>query len=320
MSIPPGPEYNSFAVNLFSAYYACSGTQDPTTTALILQFTYSTIYLTLCGKNNFLGGVRTDGIVAYEMWHHFAIVRSGLVISLYISGDPMVSAAINSTSMSVAGPLCAGIVARASHSPIDMANARIVAGRAIYASAFAPPAQPLAVIPGTTLLIAALSSDSAFLDSSPNNVSISGTGTNWSSYSPFVCTDHTATSSATQPSPKTSTASQLPSTTATPLPNAKPEDASSSPNEIPTIIIITCIVALFVAAVAAFAVVVLRRRVAIVPSRDIPVAMTELSAFRANRNERTSNAFAFGGEGMSSPLISNTHKTIRAGGRRATIS
>lgn len=124
-------------------------------------------------------------------WQHMAVTRSGNSLVLFAAGSVAatwtVAAAANFTgaALSIGGN---GTASRAYTGLIS--NLRIVVGSALYTSLgapFAPPNGPPSPIPGTALLLAALSAGAPLADSSFIGVPVSGTGVAWNAAGPFSC-------------------------------------------------------------------------------------------------------------------------------------
>jgi len=104
-------------------------------------------------------------------WHHYAIVRNGSTITLYIDGvaqaGPITVNSQNITAqngaMWINGPYNTQSVSG------YITNFRIVNGTAVYTSNFTPPTQPLTAITNTVLLMSETTSGGLLTDSSSNN-------------------------------------------------------------------------------------------------------------------------------------------------------
>ena len=139
--------------------------------------------------------------VSLNTWHHFAWVRSGSTITLYIDGAS-VGTATYATSLTYnsSGYVTVG------HSVSNYggayenwikcfaSNIRIVKGLAVYTGAFTPPTSPLSTAQSAGTNIAAVSASQVSLltcngpgliDSSPNAVTITSYSTTMSQFAPF---------------------------------------------------------------------------------------------------------------------------------------
>jgi hypothetical protein len=127
------------------------------------------------------GGAILTGItpVNNNLWNHVAIVRNGMGtnnVSLFINGV-LDATTTNTTPWDYSGADGFCIASN----PLDnfvriayqgfISNLRIVNGTAVYTSNFTPSTTNLTAIPGTALLLNT-AFDSPFLDSSPNNLTI----------------------------------------------------------------------------------------------------------------------------------------------------
>ena len=123
-------------------------------------------------------------------WTHFALVRSGTVVTLYMNGVASGSATF-STNHTFTSPAQIGYDSSlGTGSGADfiglISNIRIIKGSALYTAEFAPPDSPLAAVPGTTLL--AVNSGMA-IDGSSNKAPLTLIGSVWlSPKGPFAQT------------------------------------------------------------------------------------------------------------------------------------
>lgn len=87
-------------------------------------------------------------------WNHYALVRSGTTLTLYLNGSS-VGTATNSTDFNSTGNLGIGSNLASLFYPISgyISNLRILKGTAQYTSNFTPPTSPLAAITDTQLLL-----------------------------------------------------------------------------------------------------------------------------------------------------------------------
>ena len=128
--------------------------------------------------------------ISINAWHHFAVVRSGSTMTLYVDGVS-IGTATYATAITSSGTVQIG---RSAY--VDqyqnwvkgfISNVRIVKGTAVYTSAFTVPTSPLTAISGTSLLTCNSITPS---DSSSNlfQVTTNGTVTTTATYSPFAST------------------------------------------------------------------------------------------------------------------------------------
>lgn len=123
-------------------------------------------------------------IVDNNTWHHVAIVRNGSSsnnISLFIDGVFDV-AATNTTTWDYSGLYGFSIgtnILDPNFSAIAyqgyLSNMRIVNGTALYTTTFTPSRRNLSAVAGTALLLN-MAYDTPLLDSSPNNITVTSTG------------------------------------------------------------------------------------------------------------------------------------------------
>ena len=132
------------------------------------------------GKLTIIGGgvsyiVSANTAFTVNAWNHYAIVRSGTTITMYLNGVSVGSATssynFNSTATASIG---SALNANPTY-PIYgyLSNFRMVKGSAVYSSAFTPPTKPLAAISGTSLLTCSTKLDK---DLSANNFTITVNG------------------------------------------------------------------------------------------------------------------------------------------------
>ena len=93
--------------------------------------------------------------ITYNNWHHFAAVRTGTTIKLFLDGNQEVSTAQGQGMVSGGRTLDIALNRSSSFTylKIYISNLRIVKGTAVYTAAFTPPTAPLTAIAGTSLLL-----------------------------------------------------------------------------------------------------------------------------------------------------------------------
>jgi len=98
--------------------------------------------------------------ITYNNWHHFAAVRTGTTIKLFLDGNQEVSTAQGQGMVSGGRTLDIALNRSSSllYLNIYISNLRIVKGTAVYTAAFTPPTAPLTAITGTSLLLNATNS------------------------------------------------------------------------------------------------------------------------------------------------------------------
>jgi hypothetical protein len=104
-------------------------------------------------------------------WNHFALVRNGTTLTLYINGVAAQSVT-NSTNFST-GTLTIGGEGASNSLLGYVSNFRIVKGTAVYTSNFSPSTTPLVAVSGTQLLTC---QSTTFIDNSTNAFPISVSG------------------------------------------------------------------------------------------------------------------------------------------------
>lgn len=130
------------------------------------------------------------------IWQHWAVVRSGTTVTLYIAGVPLVSqvvsasASLSASSFVIGGSGTAdGTAPPFGNLPGLVSEFRVVLNSALYTGPFAPPTQPFDAIQGTVLLLHAVSPSQLLTDSSSAAAvaSASSTAVSWNSAAPFSC-------------------------------------------------------------------------------------------------------------------------------------
>lgn len=138
--------------------------------------------------NTQVGGEESGTNLSAGVWYHYALVRSGSTVTLYRDGTSRTSGT-SSVNLTNTVPLRVGFPAQGGPGLNgSLSCLRIVKGTAVYTSNFSKPTSPPTAISGTSLLLLAQTSGTAWADSSTNNFtpdftdSTSGT---WSSNGPF---------------------------------------------------------------------------------------------------------------------------------------
>ena len=98
--------------------------------------------------------ITANNVAVLNSWQHWAIVRSGSTITLYVNGIS-VGTATNSSTITNSGTSSIGgwVSGGGSYSNGYFSNFRLVVGTAVYTSAFTPPTAPLTAITNTQLLL-----------------------------------------------------------------------------------------------------------------------------------------------------------------------
>ena len=113
--------------------------------------------------------------VPTDSWAHVAFVRSGTTIYGFVNG---VRSTLGTTSSAIGSGVApkigmANTTSYANRFKGNVSNFRVVKGTAVYTLNFAPPSSPLTAITNTSLLTC---QSSTFIDNSPNNFTITNTG------------------------------------------------------------------------------------------------------------------------------------------------
>lgn len=108
---------------------------------------------------------------AFKTWTHIAVVRQGDVLYLYKNGQQAVAMSLDTSEFIPSYNLTIGN--EDNTSPMTsfvgcISNFRIVTGTAIYTTNFTPHTTNLTAIPGTQLLLNAVSNDNILTDESTN--------------------------------------------------------------------------------------------------------------------------------------------------------
>jgi hypothetical protein len=119
-------------------------------------------------------------------WNHFACVRNGATVYIYVNGTQVASgAAATYLNTTATKPMKFGSNSQTSPAAITgyFSNIRVVSS-AVYTSAFTPPTAPLTAISNTQLLTC---QSNRFVDNSTNNFAITVAGnTSVQPFSPFL--------------------------------------------------------------------------------------------------------------------------------------
>jgi hypothetical protein len=111
--------------------------------------------------------------VTNNAWHHFAVVRSGSTVTVYVDGTNIATATDSSTiggTVTIGGQSAtAGTLAFAGY----ISNVRAVNGTAVYTSNFTPSTTPLTAIANTSLLTC---QSSTIIDNSTNYFTLTAVG------------------------------------------------------------------------------------------------------------------------------------------------
>jgi len=139
--------------NAYSALIGKSGTPAEYASYLLqINSTTPTFYLSTSGSSYAIT-ISSSINITNNAWYHFAIVRSGNTITLYVNGVAAGSASYSSTPYDGSYSFAIGAYGNNAY-PINgyVSNARLIKGTAVYTAAFTPPTAPLTNIANTSLL------------------------------------------------------------------------------------------------------------------------------------------------------------------------
>jgi len=129
-------------------------------------------------------------VSSVDVWTHFAVVRFNGSITVYMNGAPIAAPLSNTANMT---DNVNNLVIGNESTPTNEAsftgyltNFRIVKGTAIYRANFTVPRAALTPVPGTVLLLNALSPSNLTSDSSGSNKVITSTNVVWDGSSAFI--------------------------------------------------------------------------------------------------------------------------------------
>ena len=128
-----------------------------------------------------------SGTLATNTWHHFAFVRSGNTLTLYVNGTSVDTLDVTGTSLAVNNQSQTNIGGGGWDQDFAgyLSNLRVLKGTALYTSNFTPSTTPLTAITNTSLLTCAYN---RFRDGSTNNFTITRNGdvkvTNFAPFAP----------------------------------------------------------------------------------------------------------------------------------------
>ena len=121
----------------------------------------------------------STGIITAGTWYHFAMVRNGNTLTLYVNGTSVCSAALQTSDNLgfASATLSIGATAGGANTgAFRFTNIRTIIGTALYtAGGFTPPTAPLTAISGTSLLMNTFYTDDStktLIDGSTNNFTV----------------------------------------------------------------------------------------------------------------------------------------------------
>jgi len=132
--------------------------------------------------------------LSLNTWYHFAVVRSGNTLYLYVNGTSVDTLDVTGVSLAVNNQSQTNIGGGGWDSDFGgyLSNLRVVKGTAVYTSNFTVPTSPLTAISGTSLLTC---QSNRFRDASTNNFTITANGnTSVTEFSPFSSSTYTGIS------------------------------------------------------------------------------------------------------------------------------
>jgi hypothetical protein len=138
------------------------------------------------------GIISTSSKASLNTWAHYAVVRSGSTVTLYLDGTS-IGSGTSSYSIACTDMTIGGQDRRASGQSdayhgcnAYISNFRVVKGTAVYTGSFTPSTTPLTAISGTSLLAC---QSNRFRDNSSNTLTpTTGTGVSVQRFSPFAPT------------------------------------------------------------------------------------------------------------------------------------
>jgi hypothetical protein len=119
-------------------------------------------------------------------WHHAAFCRDGTTYRLFVDG--VLESTVTNSENGAFGTGTPWVIGRHGNAALYwyqgyISDLRLVLGTAVYTSNFTPPTEPLTAIPGTEILTC---QGNRFIDNSPNNFSVTPSGTIISAVSPHL--------------------------------------------------------------------------------------------------------------------------------------
>jgi hypothetical protein len=141
----------------FTTQIALVGTQNigVTCTGFFLVYSSGALYFYDGANTAVINYANATTTMALNTWNHIALVRNGSGsnnVTLYLNGTAVATGTSSSTQAAAVSAFIGGDTAGNGGFTGYISNLRIVGGRALYTSAFTPPAQPLPVVAGTALL------------------------------------------------------------------------------------------------------------------------------------------------------------------------
>ena len=132
---------------------------------------FGVTYGTGAAAVNLLAGL--TNLPPLNTWNHFAIVRNNNILTWYMNGVAMATAAHNYTMVAQVGVMQISNSNNVNFSINGhITNFRIVNSVAVYTANFTPPTDSLTAITGTQLLLLANSAATLLTDSSVNNLTV----------------------------------------------------------------------------------------------------------------------------------------------------
>ena len=179
-------------------WFYCTTAPGGSNYATLITQAYPTdsqgIYLGLFGANQ-IGWLLGNGAWFFSStpattystntWNHLALVRSGTTYTVYLNGT-----SIDSTTTATAMTYTNNSIYLGGRTyqyfTGYMSNVRVVKGTAVYTANFTPPQSILPAITNTQLLLNVTDSTNFIRDNSPNNFTVTNTGTaTWTTNGPF---------------------------------------------------------------------------------------------------------------------------------------
>jgi hypothetical protein len=129
----------------------------------------------------------TTNLPQLNTWNHFAIVRSGNVLTWYMNGVAMATGAYAFTIPAQTGTMQISNSGGSNNSIVgQITNFRYVNSVAVYTANFTPPTGSLTAVTGTQLLLLANSAATLLTDSSVNNFTVTNVNAaTWGPATPY---------------------------------------------------------------------------------------------------------------------------------------
>jgi len=185
--------YYQSSTTTYRALIGKSGTSAQYASYLLqINSTTPTFYLSTTGSS-YAVTISSSINITNDSWYHFAVVRNGSTITLYVNGVSGGTATYSSTPYDGTYNFAVGAYGNGEYPAHGyVSNARLVKGTAVYTANFTVPTTPLTAITNTSLLTCQAN---RFLDASSNAFAITRNGdVSVQPFSPFNPTTAYSTS------------------------------------------------------------------------------------------------------------------------------